>query len=456
MKGKLKFLVLLSLLIAPIYSYASTAGANALDNKTKLFLWLMFCIILSRGFSFVKKFGVSILIGEIFAGICLGNAHLIGIHLFDGMAKDPIILFLSELGALILMLQIGLECSIEDIKLHGISSGIVALTGSSLTFLSGFLVAKYWITNSSFSLQLLLGLIASATATGISAKVFKDMKILHFKEIKVILVAALIDDLVSIICFGIVSSFILATKTNIATSLINIVIFFFFSLGFKRIILPKLLQLVIKIDDGINMKLGLLMGICFLFAWMANLLGIAPALGAFVAGIILDKNIFINFSNSKFLNNLHRQTYAIQDEKLRIRLNNSIIYEKEKSLHTVLKPLAYVFTPIFFIYTGTLLDLRALMHSQTMLVAVILFIVTFASRFISGYFCINKPSLSKALIGLGMPPIGEAGLIFTLFAYNHKIMNADTVAAIVATVILSSVMIPICIKMTFKYSLKLK
>lgn len=454
MQAKLKNLFIFLLLLTPV-CYAQSVTDSVFSNKTTLFVWLIFCIVLSRAFSFVKKFGVSILIGEIFAGICIGNAHLLGIHIFDGMVNNPTIEFLSELGALILMLQIGLECSPEDIKLHGIGSGIVALAGTILTFVSGFLVAKYLIHGSTLSVQLLVGLVASATATGISAKVFKDMKLLHLQEIKVILVAALIDDLFSIICFGIISSFILASKSNISHSLIDVGVFFLFSLGFKILVLPNLLRVVVKIDKGINMKLGLLMGICFLFAWVANLLGIAPALGAFVAGIILDKNIFDKFSNSKFLNNVHDQANEIKEDKVRQKLIASIKHEKEKSLHTALKPLAYVFTPIFFIYTGLLLNLSTLVHLQTIILSLSLFITTFISRFISGYFCINKPKLSKALIGIGMPPIGEAGLIFTLFARTHGIMSNDTVAAIIAAVVMSSIIIPISVKIIFKYSLKL-
>lgn len=417
-----------------------------------IYLWLVIFIFLSRSLSFVKKIGLPLAVSEILTGVILGQLHLLGINLFTPAENNTIIKFLAELGAIVLMFEIGLESKFSDLR-KNFKRGInLAIIGSILTFAGGFAVSWLLIANSSLRLHLLIGLICAATATGISAKTFKEMNILHTKEVKIVLVSSILDELISIICFGVMSIMLINTTIDLFSifkSLFHALVFFIFAAIFGRWVVPLITAWSTKIHAGINMKLGVLLTICFLFSWLAHILGLAFVVGSFVAGLILDEVYFKTFSRSNFLIQLRSLTKQVADDKLQTQLNNVINIQESKTIQELLKPISHLFVPIFFIYIGIILNISTLFDYKTLLITIGLLGISFFGRIVSG-FAIRDDKINHLILGLGMTPIGEAGLIFAVLGKILGVIDEQVLSAIIATLVIASIMTPLLIKFAIK------
>ncbi|MFN8769620.1 MAG: cation:proton antiporter [Neisseriaceae bacterium] len=444
--------ILLSMIIFICFvnlAYASNVISDNSHNPV-VFLWLVVFIFLSRSLSIVKKVGLPIVVGEILSGVILGDLGRFGITIFTSAESNEIIKFLAELGSIILMFEIGLESKLSDLRKNFRVGFIVALSGSILTFTGGFLVSKYLLPNDNILRNLLFGVITAATATGISAKTFKDMKIIRSREVKIVLVASIIDELFSILSFGIISSMILTTTVSlfhISIGLLQVLAFFIFAIVFGQWITPFITKWSIKIHAGINMKIGVLLIICFLFSWIAYISGLATVIGAFIAGLVLDQIYFNSFAKSSFFIDLREIAYNMENTQVKQDLFNLIQKQESRTLEELIKPLSLLFVPVFFIYIGLMLKVDILFQKNTLMLTLILLTISFAGRIISGFFTKKQYyKLNNLVIGLGMTPIGEAGLIFAAFGKSMGLIDEVSLAAIVATLVISSIITPILIK----------
>lgn len=444
----MKFLLFLITASITKFSYAAEALDHSSGYDPVILLWLVIFIFLSRSLSIVKKFGLPMVVGEILSGIILGELHVFGINLFQYAETDTVMRFLAEFGAIILMFEIGLDSKFSELRRNFRTGVKVAMSGTIFTFGSGFLISKYIIPGSTLSLNLLMGVILAATATGISAKTFKEMGILRTKEVKIVLVASIIDELVSIIFFGIISALIIDAAFNLANlsiSLIKVIGFFAFAAVFGNWITPLVTKWSIKIHAGINMKIGVLLTICFLFSWVAHQLGLATVIGAFIAGLILDQVYFRSFSKSNFFIQLKFLKSQVTDTQLKYEFTQLINNQEDKALEELLKPLSHVFVPVFFIYIGMLLDIHQLVNPTTLYITAALLIASFGGRILSGYLIRGK-TINKLIIGLGMTPIGEAGLIFAMFGRITGIVNDVVFSAVVSALVIAAILTPVLIK----------
>ncbi len=449
---KLSFMIALFCITNVSVANSIVADQYIHYSNALIFLWIAIFIFLSRSLSIIKKIGLPLVIGEIIAGIILGDLQFFGISMFKDVAHNPIIAFLAEMGAIILMFEIGLESKLSDLRRNFRGGAKIALCGTLLTFISGYIIGLYFVPHATIITCLLLGIISAATATGISARTFKELKIMKTKEVKLILVASIIDELISILCFAIISSLIIHASfnfVNLSIITVQVISFFIFATVFSTWITPAITTWSTKINPGINMKLGVLLIICLLFAWFANIMGLASVIGAFIAGLMLDEFYFKSFSQSGFLRELKNITSTCPDESTQFRLNLAIETQEKKTLEELLKPLSHLFVPIFFIHIGLMLDPHKLFRPTTLTIIALLLGCTFIGRILSGYLA--KGKINKLIIGLGMTPIGEAGLIFATFGKSLNIISDTLFAAIVSTLVLASIITPILIKLAIKY-----
>ncbi len=418
-----------------------------------IILWLVIFILFSRLLSIVKKIGLPLVVGEILSGIIIGALGNYGFTTFKNIEHSSIIKFLAELGAIFLMFEIGLESKFSDLKKNFKKGFVVAIAGTILTGMAGYLISAYLIPNPTTGRNLLFIVIIAATATGISARTFKDMKIISTKEVKIVLVASIIDELISIFCFGIISAMLIGTVFNIISlsiSLLQVLAFFIFALTFGHYITPILTKWSIKIHAGINMKIGVLLFCCFSLSWIAHVSGLASVIGAFIAGLVLDEIYFTSYSKSNFFIKLRNLKNKVNDPELKHQFDEIITHQESKNLEELIKPLAHLFVPVFFIYIGIMLNVSALFHFQTLMITFVILLFSFFGRIISGY-CVHNNHLNKILIGLGMTPVGEAGLIFAIFGKNAGIIDDNVLVSIVSVLVLSAIITPVFIKLAIKY-----
>jgi Kef-type K+ transport system membrane component KefB len=449
--------LLITLFTNTIFANNVAVTGNEILQKQEydpiIILWLVIFIVFSRLLSIVKKIGLPLVVGEILSGIIIGILGDLGIKTFQNIEHSIIIKFLAELGAIFLMFEIGLESKFSDLKKNFKKGFSVAIVGTILTGGIGYLISAYIIPNPTLGRNLLFIVIIAATATGISARTFKDMQIISTKEVKIVLVASIIDELISIFCFGIISAMLIDTVFNLMSltvSLLQVLAFFIFAISFGHYITPFLTRWSIKIHAGINMKIGVLLFCCFSLSWIAHVSGLASVIGAFIAGLVLDEIYFVSYSKSNFFIKLREIKDKINDNNIEQELNEIITHQESKNLEELIKPLSHLFVPVFFIYIGIMLNIRELFNIQTLFITITILLLSFMGRIISGY-CINNPQLNKVLIGLGMTPVGEAGLIFAIFGKNYGIISDNVLVSIVSVLVLSAIITPIFIKLAIKY-----
>jgi len=373
-------------------------------------------------------------LGELVAGVILGGSVLAIVPSVAGMAGYDTFHLLAEVGVAILLFEIGLETDLKDLIKVGFTSTIVAIIGVIVPFALGFAsilaFEKYGLLGGiDPSLNIFIAITAGATLTatsvGITARVLSDMNRLQSGEAKIILGAAVIDDILGLIILGVVTGLIESSGSGEGggISTLGVGIIFLKAFGFLiaaiivgNLISKKLFNLVETMKVRGVLLLSAL-SFAFIFAFLASLVGLAPIVGAFAAGLVLA-------NTNQF-----------------------------KSIEQNLKPVSDFFTPIFFIMVGAAVDVAVFNpfvseNIPILLIALILFIVAVVGKFVSG-FAVFQKGIKKSVIGVGMIPRGEVGLIFAQVGLTYGIFTSELFSAVTVMVMLTTFIAPPLLKIMF-------
>ncbi len=404
----------------------------------QFFIALALILIFSKIFGeLAERIKQSSVLGELVAGVILGGSVLAVVPSVSGMAGYDTFHLLAEVGVAILLFEIGLETDLRDLIKVGLASTIVAIVGVVVPFALGFasIIAfeKYGLLGGidpslNILIAITVGATLTATSVGITARVLSDMNRLQSGEAKIILGAAVIDDILGLIILGVVTGLIEASASGdgAGISTLNVGIIFVKAFGFLivaivvgNLISKKLFNLVEMMKVRGVLLLSAL-SFAFIFAFLASLVGLAPIVGAFAAGLVLA--------------NTHQF----------------------KSIERNLKPVSDFFTPIFFIMVGAAVDVSVFnpfvsKNIPILLIALILFIVAVIGKFVSG-FAVFKKGISKSVVGVGMIPRGEVGLIFAQVGLTYGIFTSELFSAITVMVMLTTFVAPPLLKIMFAKS----
>jgi len=373
-------------------------------------------------------------LGELIAGIILGGSLLAVVPSVAGQVGYDTFHLLAEIGVCILLFEIGLETDLGDLIKVGPTSTLVAVVGVVAPFILGFfsiiMFQKFGILNADPQLVTIIAITVGATLTatsvGITARVLSDLNKLNTSEAKIILGAAVIDDILGLIILGVVSGLIEAFKggSSAGLSLTGIITITFKAFGFLflSIFIGNLVSKhIFNFIDKLRVR-GILflfsIAFAFFYAYLANLMGLAPIVGAFAAGLVLRK---IN------------QFKIVEDN---------------------LKPLSDFFTPIFFVMIGAAVDIFVFNpfvegNTNVLIIALVLFLVAVIGKYISGYAVIKK-TVNKMVVGIGMIPRGEVGLIFAQVGLNYGVFNSKLFSAVTVMVMLTTFVAPPLLQIAFK------
>ena len=237
------------------------------------------------------RLGQPAVLGELLAGIVLGNIP--GLHSLRALGTDRYLDILSQLGMLLLLFEVGLALSVRDLFAVGSSSFLVALLGSAGSVLVGTGAARLLMPTAPLAAHVFLGAALAATSVGITARVLRDMGASRHHESKIILGAAVVDDVLALVLLGAITAWVAPSTTGAAPalSILSLVLktagFLVFSLAMGAWLTPTWFRHAARLrTHGALLAAGLCF--CFLLAWAASAIGLAALVGAFAAGLVLE------------------------------------------------------------------------------------------------------------------------------------------------------------------------
>jgi len=413
------------LLLAFLPGIAHAAGA---DPSLPLLRYLVVILVSAKlaGHAAVRL-GQPAVLGELIAGIVLGNLALLGIGGLEGMETDPYVDILSRLGVIVLLFGVGLESTIRDILDVGISSLLVAVLGVAVPFGLGWMVGIWLLPDSSSFVHAFLGATLCATSVGITARVLQDVGRSRGKEARIILGAAVIDDILGLIILASVSGVIAAAASGVKMGVgpqlwIALQAFGFLAgaLILGTFLTPRIFSTGARLR-GSGVLLGISLGFCFLLSWLSGLAGLAPIVGAFAAGLILEP--------------VHFRQYGSRG-----------IEELEEKL----RPLSDFLAPVFFVLMGSKVDVRALASPEAMALALALTVAAVAGKQACSLGIVDR-GVNRWAVGFGMIPRGEVGLIFAsigagLTFGGTPVIGPVTYSAVVLMVMITTLVTPPLLK----------
>lgn len=362
-------------------------------------------------------------LGEVLAGVLLGNLGLVGITALEPLKHDAGLVVLAEIGAILLLFEAGLESSLSDLLAVGASAATVAVIGVALPFALGAGVSSLFAPGAPAAVHAFVGAALTATSVGITARALKDLGQLRSPEARIILGAAVLDDVLGLIILAIVQGLVLAAGaqskafawTDAAWIAAKAIIFLAGALFIGKRMAPMLFRYAAKLR-GEGLLLAASLGLCLVFAGLAALSGLAPIVGAFAAGAVIDGTGFARFFG-----------------------------ESEPSVEHLIFPVSSVFVPVFFAHMGLGCDLRAAFRPETLALAAALTAVAIIGKLAAGWGAGNR--VRRLVVGIGMMPRGEVGLIFaaigaSLTLNGQRVVDAHTYGALVAVVLVTTAIAP--------------
>lgn len=352
-----------------------------------------------------ERVGQPAVLGELIAGLVVGVS---GLNIVN--AQDHTIHLLAELGVILLLFMIGLETDLRKLLSVGMSSAAVALVGVALPFLFGYLSGVYLGYGS--MLSIFLGATLTATSVGITARVLSDLGHLQDRESQVVLGAAVIDDIVGLILLTIVGSLARGEELSaLGIAKITLIAFGFVAAAIVlgNWLAPYLIRAITRVRVGKALFFASVM-FAFALAYLAEEVGSALIIGSFAAGLVLART------------------------------------ERAAQIETEVHDIAQFFIPIFFVSVGAAIDLRSLNPfnpetRQFALIGLALTVVAIIGKLAAGWAVLEK-GLKRHVIGIGMIPRGEVGLIFARIGLSTGILATGLYSSVAMMVILTTLIVP--------------
>lgn len=329
---------------------------------------------------------------------------------------------LSRYGVIFLLFMVGLESSVDELKKTGFESLRVAVLGVVAPILLGFCVGLIMMPTASYQVNLFVSATLCATSIGITARVLRELNKLKARESQTILGAAMIDDILGLIILAVVSSVVISGTVNVPEVFGIIALALSFFIG-AVIIGPWALRKMIDFFSFLSLweaKLFITFIFIMALAWLATMVGLASIIGAFAAGLILHDGYFEKHHD-----------------------NN----RPEFSIKTLASPLESILAPLFFVLIGIQVKLEAFFHWHVIALAIGLVVAAIVGKVVSGWGANRKDD--RLLVGIGMMPRGEVGLVFASIGRTLGIINDALFSAIILMVIVTTVMSPPLIKARF-------
>ena len=429
-----------TLLVATIgagaWAAANAADVSGHNGEITRFLLAFSVILLAAkvGSELFDRLNQPAVLGELVFGILLGNLGLVGIGFVDTLREAPFLAIAAEIGVILLLFEVGLASDLDELLAVGPSALTVASLGVVAPITIGYFAsAALMPEDAEWYVHLFVGATLAATSVGITARVLKDLGKMDAPESKVILGAAVVDDILGLIVLAFVLGLVHSADSGggLEFGALPIVLIVVKAVGFlagsvlmgRWVILP--LISVVRKARSKAMPVVLSVAYCFAMSAFAELFGLADIVGAFAAGLAIDDAITRHFG----------------PQTERYKIDSSVA------------PISAIFVPVFFVYMGMRVDLLSFAFSEVLVFAAALSAVAIVSKLACALGVLEK-GLNRWAVGFGMIPRGEVGLIFagvgsTVLVSGSPVFSAETFSSIVAMVMVTTLATPPLLKAAF-------
>ena len=383
------------------------AAASAGETKILLTLFIMFfsAKLMAELFQRIRQPAVA---GEILAGVLIGPS-LLGLA-----APSELTDLLAEIGVIFLLFTVGLETKPVAILKVGKQAAIVAVLGVVAPLFGGWLLMKAWGTSGIEAL--FVGTAMVATSVGITARVLAGMGLLDAPTARIILGAAVIDDILGLLVLSMVSSMAagvvnyleILTTAGLAIGFTGLVAFVGAPLVTR--VAPRVERL--RSGQG-TFLFGLIL--CLGLSVAASYIGVAAIIGAFLAGMALAEAV-----------------------------------ENAPRMHRQMSGVTEFLVPFFLINIGMKLSLDVFRSSSVVALCVLITLVAIATKFLAcGIGVLNLGVRRAAQVGMGMVPRGEVGIIVAQIGLGLAVIGPEIYGVVLFMAVVTTVIAPPFLKILY-------
>ena len=392
----------------------------------------------------VSRFGLPGLIGEIIMGVVIANLVIGDFSLMEfldlgmpapgvegdhGRGGYPIVYAMAELGVIFLLFTVGLETKVNDLMKSGKAAFFCALMGVIVPFVLGFALIMGIEGNMNHALFLAAAMVA--TSVGITARIIKDLKLMDTREARIIIAAAVIDDVLGMIVLAIVKGMAESGELsilNVASITLQAVVFVLVVIAICKWVIPRIYdyfedrkkakEAAGKVPFSTN-KLVLAIIVCLAMAALAEFIGLAAIIGAFLAGMMFADHAW------------------------------------EWDLESKIDSISTFLLSFFFLNVGLQVDIGTLGDTSVLVLVVVVIILAVISKLVGcslgakmGDRSLDSGSLK--IIGFGMAPRGEVGIIVAAIGLASGAMSQDLYAVVVLMSVITTIIAPPIISKLFR------
>lgn len=347
-----------------------------------------------------ERISVPPVLGEIVVGIIIGPSML-GL-----VGSDDVLRVLGELGVILLLLQVGLEMDLGELRSVGRASLTVATVGVVVPFIGG--IGASYAFGLTGDEALFIGAALTATSVGITARVFGDLRALASVEARTVLGAAVADDVMGLVILTVVTRIVSEGTVSVASVLWIVAV----AVGFLVVttavglrIAPPLFAAVSRHSRSGGTLVGLALAFTLGIAELADAAQLAPIVGAFVAGLVLGRCA---------------PAERIQRE---------------------LRPIGHFLIPVFFLQIGIDTDVAQFLDPYVLGLAGGLLVIAVLGKLAASAGMLGATG-DRLLVGIGMIPRGEVGLIFATLGLREGVFGDDVYAALLLVVLVTTLATP--------------
>ncbi len=395
---------ILSIVAPPVGPPLLDPGAGAASFDVLLGVFVLF-VGAKLGEEVARRLGQPAVVGELLGGF------LVGPHALALVAPGETANILAEIGIVILLFTVGLEVRMDDLLAVGRPAVLTAVIAMILPMVAGVGIGT--LAGETLSTATFVGLALAATSIGITSRVLSDMKVLSLPFAKVVLGAAVVDDVLVLILIGLVSGAaagdLSASTLFAAVAAVGLVGLGFAAARRARGLKREVFTWPMFADTPLVPAFIVMFALALVSAWI----GLAAIIGAFVAGLIVAET------------------------------------EARDELEHEMNPLGQIFMPFFFAVTGAQLDLGALLDPRVAVLAAILAAAGIATKALGGM--LGARSLgrwSSLAVGSGMVPRGEVGIVVATLGLLAGLLSQGLFSAILVAVIVTTIAAPYLLAFT--------